>query len=115
MPKYLILARTFAQGRGDAGHRIYEQGDVIDFDGIPGKSMAAMDDQADAKKARARHGQADHSQEEQHLRAQQSDHRRGSSPLPRPRGGSHELTVTVSRHAPDRHAQLRQRHLGLSL
>jgi hypothetical protein len=50
MPKYMVLSSTFLHPEGEAGPRLVTTGEVIDFDGAPGCSLAAMDADAVAAK-----------------------------------------------------------------
>lgn len=49
MPKYMILNSTYLQVAGQIGPRMFEIGDVVDYAGEPGSSLAPMDAEAQAK------------------------------------------------------------------
>jgi hypothetical protein len=51
MAKYMVLTSTFLHPNGEAGPRLVTTGEVIDFDGAPGCSLAPMCPDAVAAKA----------------------------------------------------------------
>jgi hypothetical protein len=50
MARYFLLEPAFLKAKGDPGPRRHDQHTIVEFDGRPGKMMAALDSEAKRRK-----------------------------------------------------------------
>lgn len=50
MPKYTVLEKSYLPS-ADGSSRIYEAGETVDYDGLPGRNLEPLDDEGKAKQA----------------------------------------------------------------